>query len=53
MSAAQDTRIATSPEAVQTVLATERDAHARQTALVRASLLQCPAKSAATHRRWA
>ena len=37
--------------AVQSLLATERDAHRRQRELVRASLVMCPGKSPADVRR--
>ena len=37
--------------AVQSLLATERDAHRRQRELVRASLFLCPGKSPSGHRR--
>ena len=37
--------------AVQSLLATERDAHRRQRELVRASLVMCPGKSRADARR--
>jgi hypothetical protein len=40
--------LASSPR-IQTVLATERDVHARQRELVRASLFRCPDKGAAKH----
>jgi hypothetical protein len=36
---------ASSPQSVQALLATERDAHRRQRELVRASLMLCPAKT--------
>jgi hypothetical protein len=36
---------------LQTVLATERDLHARQRELVRASLFRCPDKGGAKHTR--
>jgi len=37
--------------AVQSLLATERDAHRRQRELVRASLVMCPGKSRPGHPR--
>jgi hypothetical protein len=37
------------PARLQTVLATERDLHARQRELVRASLFRCPDKGGAKH----
>lgn len=40
--------LASSPQ-LQTVLATERDLHARQRELVRASLFRCPDKGSAKH----
>jgi hypothetical protein len=40
--------LASSPR-IQTVLTTERDVHARQRELVRASLFRCPDKGAAKH----
>jgi hypothetical protein len=36
---------------LQTVLASERDLHARQRELVRASLFRCPDKGGAKHMR--
>jgi hypothetical protein len=38
---------------VHVLLASSRDAHARQVDLVRASLIACPAAQRPTHRRWA
>jgi hypothetical protein len=38
---------------VHVLLASSRDAHARQVDLVRASLIACPATPRPTHRRWA
>ena len=42
--------LVSSPQ-LQTVLATERDLHARQRELVRASLFRCPDKGGAKHTR--
>jgi hypothetical protein len=42
--------LASSPR-IATVLATERDIHARQRELVRASLFRCPDKGAGKHAR--
>jgi hypothetical protein len=39
------------PAPLQTVLGTERDFHARQRELVRASLFRCPDKGAGSGRR--
>ena len=39
------------PAQLQTVLATERDLHARQRELVRASLFRCPDKGGAKQMR--
>jgi hypothetical protein len=41
------TPILAAPAPLQTVLATQRDLHARQRELVRASLFRCPDKGAA------
>jgi hypothetical protein len=41
----------TAPVQVQRMLATERDAHARQRELVRASLFRCPDSGAAKRMR--
>jgi hypothetical protein len=39
------------PQPLQTVLATQRDSHARQRELVRASLFRCPDKGGAKRPR--